>query len=235
MARQGLLLVLGLLALFTAEAKEPVKICWESELKPPYLERDDNGGVAGTMVRHLEQVLQAQQFDYEHILLPWARCLQAMQAGTVELVPNASYHVDREKYAFYSKPSYSSELGLYYRKDQFPQAPDISNLTALAQYRVGGVQDFNYSFYQDQVTVEPKVKRREQLIDMLQRQRIDFAIVQRKVIEEMAKRQQLDLHGLAWISNPVSPHKQYHVLVSRKSPRAAQLLKTINGGRKLGQ
>lgn len=214
----------------SALAAEPLKICWESELKPPYLELGENGRVSGAMVYRLAKILDDANIPFEHILLPWSRCLQGAQSGSIDIVPNASYKSRRADFALYSTPAYTSELVLYYTLEQFPSPPLITDMKALSTYRVGGIQGFNYSFYKQQVSVRPKVKQRSQLIDMLQRRRIDFAVMQRNVVEELVKRKEFNLRGISHIPDPVKPQKEYHILVSKKSANAQQLLKVIDAG-----
>lgn len=206
----------------------PVKVCWESELKPPYLELGSAGKVEGILVSRLENVLQNANIPYQHILLPWSRCLQQIKKGAVDLVPNASYKTKRAEYAYYSAPVYASELVLYYQSKHFPSPPRIPNLQSLAKYRVGGIKDFNYSFYEGLVKIDPLVKKRTQLIGMLKRGRIDFAVLQRNVVDEMVARRQVNLRGLDFIPDPVKPRKEYHILVSKQSSRSEQLLQLIN-------
>lgn len=211
-------------------AAKPVTICWESALKPPYLEKAANGTVRGAMVYRLEKILQDANTPFKHVLLPWSRCLQGAQHGSIDLVPNASYKNKRAKFALYSKPTYTSELVLYYNREQFPSPPLIRDPQTLDQYHVGGVQGFNYSFYKKQVSIHPKVKQRLQLIDMLQRQRIDFAVMQRNVVDELVRRKEFSLRGIGFVPDPVKPRKEYHILVSKKTKQAAKLLKIINEG-----
>lgn len=213
-----------------ALAAEPVKICWESALKPPYLELGNNGKVRGAMVYRLEKILKNANITFEHSLLPWSRCLQGVEKGSIDVVPNASYKSKRAKFALYSLPAYASELVLYYNLEKFPTPPLIRDTQALSQYKVGGIQGFNYSFYKGQVTISPKVKQRSQLIDMLQRQRIDFAVMQSNVVNELVKRKEFGLRGIGLVPDPVKPRKEYHILVSKKSAQAEQLLKIINQG-----
>ena len=230
------LLTLGLCLLHNAAfAEVPIKLCWEAELKPPYLELGSNGKISGTMVHRVEHILNAGKIPFQHVLLPWSRCLQGAQSGHIDLVPNASYKDKRAVFALYSQPVYTSELALYYSVEKFPTPPVIPDAKTLSKYRVAGIQGFNYSFYKREVTIQPKVKHRSQLIDMLQRRRIDFAVMQRNVVEELVKDKQFSLRGIDHIPDPVKPRKQYHIIVSKKSPRAQQLLRLIDAGLEASQ
>lgn len=213
-------------------AADTLIVCWESGLKPPYLELDEKRQPVGIMVERLELILDEAGLSYQHILLPWGRCLQAVAEGKADLVPNASYKTERASYAHYSDPAYSSQLALYYSQLRFPEPPQINDIEELKLFRVGGMIGFNYSFYEDQMELHSLVRRRAQLIEMLKRERIDFAVLQKAVVDALTKRGELDLNTIASIPEPVHPEKHYHILVSKQTPNATALVDTINLGLK---
>ena len=207
---------------------EALRVCWEAELKPPYLMHDNTGEITGITVDMVEAILKNQEKPIKHLLKPWKRCLHDIQAGTVDVVPNASYKPKRAEFSHYSSPLYATNLVLFFRRIEFLNRPKVSSLEALSQYRLGGVHGFNYSFYNDKVKMDTSAKTRTALINMLRAGRFNFAVAQWEVIANLSHNKEVNLEGLDSIPDPVKSSKEYHILVSKKLKDGEKLVEFIN-------
>ncbi|WP_139121734.1 substrate-binding periplasmic protein, partial [Piscirickettsia litoralis] len=120
-------------------------VCWEEELKYPYIFKNNKGELEGIAYDIVNKAMQSQNITLKHYVYPWKRCLEKARFGHIDLVPNSSYQEKRKEFAFFSKPIYTTHLDLFYRKNNFITSPNIKSLNELKKYRVGGVMGFNYN------------------------------------------------------------------------------------------
>lgn len=230
-----LLAVCSLLSFNTsthAQQTAPLKICWESELKPPYLTQDQQGQVRGIAVEWLSEIMTARQLGFENVVMPWKRCLLSLKRGLVDLVPNASFKQKRTEFAYYSPELYRTHLDFYYIKDKHPKAHHFKNIEQLNNYTVGGVNGFNYAFYKDEITIDSGAYNRKALIKKLLRGRVDFAILQREVLASIYQHDRQVLAPLASIPAPGNHFKSFYILIDRNHSQATWLTNEVAAGLK---
>lgn len=223
------LIALFILQPLSAQGLREVSIAWEEGEKPPYLMLDDQNHPFGIAVEMLEEIFKQNRITPKHQILPWKRCLIKVGRKEVDIVPNASFKMERAAYAYYSNPFYQTHLVLIYKKNRFREVPDIKSVEDLKPYNVGGVLGFNYSQYEHKIQMDTGSKKRELLIRKLQNDRVDFAVLQKEVILSLAKKGKVDLSGLAMLPDPVRPIKVFHILIV-KNARGLKIKKVINEG-----
>jgi len=213
-----------------AETIKTVNVCWESGLKPPYLMMKEGNKLTGIAVELLTKILSSNQIEMNNVVLPWKRCLLETQHGGMDIVPNASFNKKRTKFAHYSKPFYTTHLVLFFKSSRFLETPNISTVSELSQYSVGGVLGFNYSFYQGKLEIDTGSITREGLFTKLVNNRVDFALAQKEVIYSLNKVGQVDLRGIGEIPDLMKPIKVYHILVGKMHAHAPALLQLVDKG-----
>ncbi len=212
-----------------AEIKR-LKICWESELKPPYLTLKNNGELKGIAVEWLQQIMELQNLDYQNVILPWKRCLLNLERGSVDIVPNSSYKESRTKFSFYSQELYRTHLAFFYRKEKLPNAHSLTSIEQFKPYVIGGVRGFNYSFYDGLLSLDKGASNRKALVRKLKRGRVDFAILQREVIASIYQNQQHELKDLKSLPAPNNSYKSFYVLIGKAHTQAKQITHQLDTG-----
>ncbi len=227
-------LICLLLLIFTqissADSSKVIRVCWESEMKPPFLMRSARGELKGIIVDLLNKIFITEAIHVKNLVYPWKRCLLDLERGNVDIVPNASFKLSRSKFAHYSKPIYTTNLSFFYLKSRFPNAAKFSNIEQFKAYVVGGISGFNYSFYKDDITIDTGVHSRRGLIHKLIKHRIDFAILQREVFFSMYINNIKYIKNIGYVKAPKKHIKNYHILVSKKSNNSIKILNIINDG-----
>jgi polar amino acid transport system substrate-binding protein len=214
----------------SANSTNILKVCWELNMKPPYLMRTEKGDLTGIMVDWLNEVLRVEKIKVEHVVRPWSRCLLELKQGKVDIVPNASFKFNRTKYSYYSNPIYNSNLSLFYMEDKFPELKDLSEIDDIKSYVIGGIKGFNYSKLKEYIDVEQNAISRKGLVIMLKKNRVDFAVLQKIVFFETYKDDADIIENIKYIKLSKQYSKKYHILVSKKNRNAIHILKVINAG-----
>jgi polar amino acid transport system substrate-binding protein len=212
------------------KSPEPLKLCWESELKPPYLMQDEQGELYGIAVDWLAQIMDKRNIPYQNLLMPWKRCLLNLERGHVDLVPNSSFKQSRSVFSYYSDELYRTHLAFFYLKDKHPNAHTFNQIVDFKDFKIGGIRGFNYSFYDGLITLDQGANNRRALIRKLKRGRVDFAILQAEVIASIYQNEQYQLDGITSILAPSFTFKPFFVLVSRAHNRASEIIEQFNDG-----
>ena len=225
-----LLLFITLSSFTYASSSTPVNeltICWEKELKPPYLTLDTAGQPTGIAVEWLTTIFAAQNIKLVNKLLPWKRCLKELKLGNVDIVPNASFKLSRTQIAHYSAALYTTHLYLYYTNKLLAEK-DLTQAAAFAPYKVGGVNGFNYGFLDDAFNIDTAANTRRSLLKKLLKGRLDFAIMQREVYLAIRTQDQASTEPLKAVPSPITHQAKYFVLISKKHPRAESIKENFN-------
>ena len=210
----------------------PLKICWESELKPPYLTIGEQGQLQGIAVDWIAQIMKRENLKYQNVIMPWKRCLANLKRGQVDLVPNSSYKQSRSEFSHYSDELYRTHLAFYFLKDRHPTANSFNTIEQFRQFKIGGVRGFNYSFYDGLIDLDQGASNRRALIFKLKRKRIDFAILQKEVIESIFQYEKPQLNNISSVLAPGYNYKAFYVLVSKSNKQSMQILTQFNRGLK---
>jgi polar amino acid transport system substrate-binding protein len=210
-------------------SEKSLNICWEKELKPPFLMLNDQHQPTGIAVEWLEQILQAHNITPKHRILPWKRCLVELKRGNVDIVPNASFKESRLQFAYYTQPIYSTHLKLYHLNSAQFKPQNFTEIEQFSAYRVGGVNGFNYAPFDGLLKVNLGTKTRKALLAKLERGRLDFAILQQEVLQAMLINQPEQLAKFVAIDSPITPSQPYHALVI-KSANGQSIVNLIDNG-----
>ncbi len=120
---------------------------------------DDQNHPYGIAVEMLDEILKQNRITPNHKILPWKRCLIKIRQKEVDIVPNASFKMDRASYVYYSEPFYQTHLVLIYKKNSFRSVPAIKSAEDLKPYKIGGVLGFNYVQYKNKIQLDTGSKK----------------------------------------------------------------------------
>lgn len=220
---------LALAVPFPSQAADaaPMRLCWESTEKPPYLVIPRSLVPTGISVDLVAAILNKAGLSARAVVRPWKRCLSDLSHGALDLVPNASYNVERTEYALYSKPIYRTRMAFFYDPNRYPAPPQLRRLEDLHAYRIGGVLGFNYAYLRD-VPIDTGTRDREALLRKLEAGRIDLAVEQLEVMREMIDKGGFHRNQFAYVIDPFLPEKAFHILISKQHPQAQAMRERID-------
>ncbi|MFB9886316.1 substrate-binding periplasmic protein [Balneatrix alpica] len=222
--------------------KQTVNICDDAAEWPPYVYYQRTLGVkhtnqiTGATTELLKQIFTNLGLNYRLQLLPWKRCLYEVEHfdrnGNFEVVSNASTNQKRLSYSYASLPLYRVHQGAFYSTRRFPQPPDIKQPSDFNTYRLCGIHGYNYDmFYQTGIKPEWDYSpgSNHQALLMLSARHCDFFMGTLEPVlgGEPAGLYQIseDIRYLAVEGMPVT---DFHLLVSKASPRGEWLIEQIN-------
>lgn len=82
----------------------------------PYSYRTADGQLAGLNVDLVREALSRMGCEARFVELPWARALAELEAGRLDILPGALKTVDRERFAYFSRPVTRSPNVLFVSK-----------------------------------------------------------------------------------------------------------------------
>lgn len=125
-----------LLSVSSAMAQtSPIKVgLYQNE---PKIFVDTEGNAAGFFPELLEHIAEQEGWDIEYFRCSWADCLQGIESGTLDLMPDVAWSEDREeRFAFSSEVVFSNWSVLY-----VAQGDSISSIMDMHDRRVAVVED----------------------------------------------------------------------------------------------
>jgi polar amino acid transport system substrate-binding protein len=186
-------------------------------------------------VNHIiSSAFRQEDIDVRYVFVPWSRAMQETQDGTFDAVSYGSYQEGRNKKFFHSELLIKENVFLFGLKNKVPKT--WSSLTELVHFRVGITRGYSYNeaFWSFVEIVEhpPSIVNTDlQNFKMLMLQRIELF-----PMEEFAARHLLNHHfSIEQVRNiqmllPAIRKSSMHLLISKTSPKAKQLLETFNRG-----
>ena len=217
-----------------------IKICWEDKLKPPYLKFDFNRnkepldgqiptGLSADIL--LNSLKDLKEIKIKHVFLPWKRCLNEIEKGNVDIVPNTLHLEEREKFAYFSdQPMYTTHLVFLYSIAEFPNAPILKTLDNIKKYTVGGIIGHNYSFFENRVKMNLHSSDRMELVSGLLQNKYPLALEQLELMKNLEKDKMINLKGIGFIPSPVESEKSYFVMFGKKTKYSAELKLLYDSG-----
>ena len=227
-------LMLGTLGLAHAGPPlAPLPICDDVAGWPPYTFADPKNPqtVTGASTDLMTGLLRRAGYAPQITLLPWKRCLGAVEAGRAAMLLNASFSEERAQKFLVSKPYYSISSALFYSSAKYPVPPKIASLGEMKKYRYCGLLGYNYTMYDiPPEQLDTGARDETSRLEMLRMGRCDFVLGDVEIIKAFAAMGQLNLVGIAYVPIPGAKPKEFHALVSRAWPDGDSLLKRINDG-----
>jgi polar amino acid transport system substrate-binding protein len=226
------------------DAGSPVRFCNDDTEWPPYFfyQRKENtinkDVVEGATLDLLTQLFKQVGLSYTFDLVPWKRCQQEVSDyttnnGYFEATSDATYNAERGQHYYYTAPIYFGHQGVFYSKKHFATGvPNIQKTSDLNAYTLCGQNGFNYSMFKTAgLTAEIDMSSADvnTAMEKLRRERCDFFVA---TVEPV--------YGAQWVGHLALsediqsiilkdiPETPFHLLISKKSPRAYELVAKLN-------
>ncbi|ARU55876.1 amino acid ABC transporter [Oleiphilus messinensis] len=229
-----------LLTPVTLSAEQPiVNVCDDQAEFPPYTYYERVNGqkntskISGAMMDVLTEITKLTGFSFSVKLLPWSRCLYEIATkDKFEMYMNAIYTKKRGEMAYMTKRIYTMSRGYWYSKEKYPNGLVIDFMDELKNYRLLGVYGWSYETYgiqdEDKIFVG-KGKNYSNAFEMLKMGRGDILLGGYPVaygFESVG--QKIAPNGFQWSTISSAPPSEFHIFISKRSPRAKELLTKIN-------
>jgi diguanylate cyclase (GGDEF)-like protein/PAS domain S-box-containing protein len=121
----GLLALLGVLASGAGHASEGAQVQNSRTLRvgiyanAPKIFQDDTGLAVGILPELLDLIARAEGWQLEYVPCIWQKCLEALERGELDLMPDVALNETREKlFDFHTSPALTSWSQIYARSDQ---------------------------------------------------------------------------------------------------------------------
>ncbi|GLX78070.1 hypothetical protein tinsulaeT_14100 [Thalassotalea insulae] len=140
--------------------------------------------ISGIDIELLERLAQMQKLTLDYYSCPWARCLQLLKEGKIDIVSSIFYSDERAEYlSYFNQPYVHGNYQVFYlnKASNF----GINSFSDLNNLEIGVRRDISYfpKFDQNQQLNKKQVTYDHQLVNMLLNQRIDTFVGQEDVID----------------------------------------------------
>jgi len=199
---------------------------------PPFVQFFDGNPVGGFSFELVMQISKQLGQRPRVLQLPWARCLQQVKLGKVDLAIDAYDDAERRKTFYYSSAYYTLTPQVFYRASDMVVRPDAgTDRKALTTLRGCGVRGYTYDHYGiDATTMDLGADNDLKMLLKLKAGHCDYALEEMEYIigARQTGGQWLDesnLHAFqpAWAKGP-----QLHFLIGKEHGEGARLLKSVN-------
>ncbi|MDN6856861.1 transporter substrate-binding domain-containing protein [Pseudomonas sp. CAN2814] len=218
-----LLILLCLCAATSARAGEVLRVA--ADRWPPYADRQLPGN--GVAVRLVQAALTRAGYASEYVEVPWPRVLHGVENGEYDLVADAWYSAERERFGEYSEPYLVNRVRLIKRHGS---SITFSKLADLYPYRIAMVRGYAYSAEFDG---DPKLQRVPvfsfvNAALMLQAGRVDLTLEDEITARLHLNGDLAELKGqLEFLPLPLTENG-LHILVGRHNPHHAEIVAAFN-------
>jgi polar amino acid transport system substrate-binding protein len=249
--RELLLFVLGmtlLLPVTKSFAAAPVSICGET--LPPFLYESGDASqetrnVAGIHVENFRLLAELTGLEFAFSVLPWKRCLYYVdnysEPGDHEITIDATFNTERAEKFHYVGPLYAMGTAVFYSRHRFPDGPIskktgsvISWINEMQHFSICGMLGWNYEGYYSRHGFPRSVKvirtpaGFQGLFSMLSAGRCDLVETQSVLVLGAMMTGELEMPKDIACSKLNEVPQKFYLMVSRKSPRAEELVTRLS-------
>jgi polar amino acid transport system substrate-binding protein len=241
--QHGLVAVLGILGSSLSYADpfvgEKIAICEDGAEWPPYTHYQRVNGqatkeVVGFSVDVVNEIFKKHGIESKVDLIPWARCQAELLDGTTyQMALNASFNAKRDHDYLLVKPHYSIRSDYFYSKKNHPNALTINSVKDLQNYNVCGMLGYNYDEYGVKaVKLDQHSTDFSSMISKLYAGRCDLFIEKYEIMAgfKVTGQDFLADPNLGAAAIPGFPTSNFHMMISRKYPKAAALKEILEAG-----
>ncbi|MBD1557638.1 transporter substrate-binding domain-containing protein [Vibrio sp. S9_S30] len=233
----------------------PVQVCSES-WAPFYYEapqtpsaknanKQASSKVVGVNIDILEAAANQHQYQFQYKLMPHKRCLHNSQKfgheRQFEITTDATYSEEKAKEFYFIGPIYSLSRAIFYSKDEFPKGlfnpmsgHRLTTLREMKHFEVceadGRVIE-NYiekhTHIDDEIVLLHKAGLNSMLM-MLNHGRCEIMEIPAPIVAGSITAGEITIPDNIACQTLNEEHVKFYFLVSRRSPRAEQLVTNIN-------
>lgn len=227
----GLAVGWGLILLgSTAQAQtQPLTGC--ASESPPFVHMKEGKGVSGFSVDLFHKIAHSMQRDGQIVDLPWARCLEEVRSGVIDVAVDAYDDPERRQLFHYSQPYYTLTPQIFYLASAAPDVLPAPTVERLRRLKGCGLFEYTYEHYALQAkTLDLGATSDKQLLRKLQAKRCDYAVEEleyvvgaRRTETDWPDESNIRSYRPAWAQGP-----QVHYLVGKKRADGVALLGQLN-------
>lgn len=230
----AILMLAGLLS--PAQALE-LKVCVETDDFPPFDYRTESkqeaiiGDSTGSSIELLHTLSKSLKFSVSLHRLPWSRCMQAVESGSMDMALDAYFDSDRAKRFDYSSAYYYLTPQIYFLRSRFPDGPPSQTIAQMKNLRGCGIHGYSYAHYGLQAAnLDNKAQTHGQLVEKLKAGHCDYFLEEQEILQGFALtgRDYLSDQQIGSAQVADAKHPQLHLLLSRQSHAAQTLKPAIN-------
>lgn len=206
-----------------AQAAEPLRMV--SDAWPPFTSRElPNDGLATAIVR---EVLAHAGYRSRYYEVPWARVLYGVQRGDYDLVINARYTEERERYGLFSDAYLYSNARFLRRVGS---GIGFAGLDSLRPHSIAVVRGYAYAPAFDRKTdlQRLEVKGFRVAARMLAAGRVQLSLEDERVADYHFQRDLRDIRDQLEFVDPPLARVGLHILVRRSHPQADEIVRRFN-------
>lgn len=216
-----------------AAAETPSRLTACATSTPPFVLGEKNRAVGGFSVELLQTLAAAMKRELDVSEVPWARCLNEVKAGRVDIAIDAYDDAERRRLYHYSEPYYTLTPQVFYSTRFGAKAEAVRSAGGLAKLTGCGVNEYTYDHYDlDANLLDRGATDNLQMMKKLLAGRCDYAIEELEVIighrqtnKNWPDEAELRSFQPQWARGP-----KLHFLVGKKHQHAAQLIPQLNAG-----
>jgi polar amino acid transport system substrate-binding protein len=149
----------------------------------------------------------------------------------MELAFYASRNAERERGFLFTQPLHWVHGGAWYSRQRFPQPPPVQRLADLGSYRLCGLLNSNYAWLRDEgvTRIDLGAPNLQVALRNLHLDRCELVLATFEQVRGSEQSGQLEPdEQRAFLPYPGRGPVSQHLLVSRRSPRAQQLLEQLD-------
>jgi len=230
MKRVIILSILILLFGFSTYGGEGKVLKTASDSWPPFIDPQNPKG--GLSVEIATAAYATQGFSVEHKIEPWARAMQKLKNGDIDIIVNAWITEERKTFLYYSDPYVANEIKFIKLIDD---SFEYNGLKSLKGKTVGTLRGYGYSSDFNNATYFKRVpvKKFRSNIAKLLLGRIDLTIEDEIVAKAAISQQDSDLFKKIAFSKHSLSKRYLFVTSGFKNPKHKEYIAAFNKGLKV--
>jgi polar amino acid transport system substrate-binding protein len=208
-----------------AEPLAPLKAC--ASHTPPFVLFAQTEPVGGFSFELLQSLSRQMGRKLQVGILPWARCLQYVKSGSVDLAIDAYDDAERHKYFFYSTAYHTLTPQIFYKAGSLFDSLQISAVRDLDRFRGCGVHDYTYEHYDlDATALDLGAADDAKMLLKLKAGHCDYAVEELEYIlgGRSHNANWPDESGLKSMRPSWARGPRLHFLIGKSHPRGKELL-----------
>jgi len=221
---------------------QDVKICDDGAEWPPYMYYERVNGeintqnIIGAVKELFDEAFMRSDLTYSVELIPWKRCMAEVEnfdkTQNYEVFSNGGYSPQRTELYWPSIPLYVTHRGVFYSEKKYPQGPPITTKADVVDYKICGVLGYDYADileWGDNITIYQGAKSNDAVLQQIDKGRCDIMITSMEPIYGAVAIGKYTIpEGIRSFPMPGLTVSTFHFWVSKKSPRAFELVTRLN-------
>lgn len=213
-----------------------ISVCDDGAEWPPYTYYKRSYGVKtdqliGYSVDYLQRVLERKGMHFKLELIPWVRCMEAVDHGDYDMLLNAANNPERDRTYWVTKPYYALTPVYFYDQDR--SKPKVAKAEDLKKLRLCGVHGYSYVSFRLKPTeidtgandiARAFLKLKSNRCDAVP-ERLEIAVGYRALDVVDYTRMNIGYEPVPWLKSV-----PFSMMVSRHIPYAKELLDLLNEG-----